>query len=96
VRDTISPSPSSPPLSLNEVVSENGDDRSDVGSLWLFVRDGLVWGLLAAEADLGDERECGCMVVEASKAARGVRRGGGRLVADGGTIIESGNARGEQ
>jgi hypothetical protein len=43
-----------------------------MGSRWLLVRVGLVWRLLAAEADHGEGRGCWYMVREASdKAGRG-------------------------
>jgi hypothetical protein len=53
----------------------------------------LVWGLLAAEAALGDERGCCCMVWEASKMARGTGDWEEMLMADGRTVIESGDAK---
>lgn len=51
-------------------MSEYGEDRSELGSRWLFVRVGLVWRLLAAEAVLGEGRGCWYMVWEASCRTR--------------------------
>lgn len=44
-------------------------------SRWLLVRVGLVWRLLAAEADLGEGRGCWYMAREVSGDQSVVRRG---------------------